>query len=198
MRDIVREKFFNASHFGSIQDADYVGEAGNKLCGDVITFYAKEADGVLKDVKFENVGCMYSFACAEQVAEDSVGRTIEEARRITSDDVSKSLGGLIDSKEHCASMAVAALRNALSEKYTDDKKSKDELKITVTDKQLKRMISETLDESVVPEAKSSGEKFILISVDAIGKQVIAEVSGSAILKLARDVVSRYGFSLAVR
>jgi NifU-like protein involved in Fe-S cluster formation len=191
----IREKFFHPNHFGTIQDADYIGEAGNKLCGDTIKFFIKEKDGVVTNAKFQNLGCMYSFACAEQTAEDCIGKTLQEAQDLTSDDIANHLGGLVDSKEHCAIMAINALRNALENKGVEDTNYKPP---TISDYQLKIIISKVLDEFVAAEAKSIGESFSLVSIDAIGKTVTVKVSGRRIAKLVSDLLKRYEFKLIVR
>jgi nitrogen fixation NifU-like protein len=46
-----------------------VGEVGNPVCGDMMTFYIKIEDGRLKDVKFKTFGCGAAIAVSSMTSE---------------------------------------------------------------------------------------------------------------------------------
>ncbi|MGQ9475140.1 MAG: Fe-S cluster assembly scaffold protein NifU [Actinomycetota bacterium] len=122
--DVVMDHFTNPRNVGEIEDADGVGEVGNPVCGDMMTFYIKvDDDGRLSDVKFKTFGCGAAIAVSSMVSEMAKGKTIEEALRITRDDVAQELGGLPANKMHCSNLGADALHKAI-EDYLEKKGKK--------------------------------------------------------------------------
>lgn len=122
--DVVMEHFTNPRNVGEIEDADGVGEVGNPVCGDMMTFYIKVDDeGRLSDVKFKTFGCGAAIAVSSMVSEMAKGKTIEEALKITRDDVAQELGGLPANKMHCSNLGADALHKAI-EDYLEKKGKK--------------------------------------------------------------------------
>ncbi|MDR2437146.1 MAG: Fe-S cluster assembly scaffold protein NifU [Endomicrobium sp.] len=118
----VMDHFANPRNVGEIEDADGVGEVGNPVCGDMMTFYVKVKGNKLEDVKFKTFGCGAAIAVSSMVSEMALGKTVEEAEKITNDDVAKALGGLPPNKLHCSNLGADALHKAI-EDYKN-KKSK--------------------------------------------------------------------------
>lgn len=119
--DVVMDHFTNPRNVGEIEDADGVGEVGNPVCGDMMTFYIKVDDeGRLSDVKFKTFGCGAAIAVSSMVSEMAKGRTIEEALKITRNDVAAELGGLPANKMHCSNLGADALHKAI-EDYLEKK-----------------------------------------------------------------------------
>ncbi len=122
----VMEHFRNPRNVGEIENADGVGEVGNPVCGDMMTFYIKVKDNVLVDVKFKTFGCGAAIAVSSMVSEMAKGKTIEEALQITNADVARELGGLPPNKLHCSNLGAdalhAAIRDYLKKKEEEDKK----------------------------------------------------------------------------
>ena len=77
----VMEHFSNPRNTGVIEDADGVGEVGNPVCGDMMTFYIKVKDGRLADVKFQTFGCVAAIAVSSMVSEMAKGKKLAERRR---------------------------------------------------------------------------------------------------------------------
>ncbi len=114
--DIVMDHFTNPRNVGEIEDADGVGEVGNPVCGDMMTFYIKVApDRTLEDVKFKTFGCGAAIAVSSMVSEMAKGKTIEEALQISRKDVAQELGGLPDNKMHCSNLGADALHKAIED-----------------------------------------------------------------------------------
>jgi len=107
------EYFMNPRNVGEIEDADGIGEVGNPVCGDMMTFYIKVKDNRLEDVKFQTFGCGAAIAVSSMVSEMAVGKTLEEALAITPSLVAKELEGLPKNKFHCSNLGAQALRKAI-------------------------------------------------------------------------------------
>lgn len=113
--DIVLDHFMHPRNVGEIPDADGVGSVGNPVCGDMMTFYIKVADGRLTDVKFKTFGCGAAIAVSSIVTEMAIGKTLEEAKNITKQQVAEQLGGLPPQKMHCSNLGTEALAAAIAD-----------------------------------------------------------------------------------
>lgn len=114
--DTVMDHFMNPRNVGEIEGADGIGEIGNPVCGDMMTFYIKvDDDDRLSDVKFKTFGCGAAIAVSSIVSEMAIGKTLDEALEITRDDVAEELGGLPKNKLHCSNLGADALHIAIEE-----------------------------------------------------------------------------------
>ena len=111
----VMEYFMNPRNVGEIEDADGVGEVGNPVCGDMMTFYIKVKGNRLEDVKYQTFGCGAAIAVSSMVSEMAKGKTLEEALAITPSLVAKELEGLPKQKFHCSNLGAQALRKAIQD-----------------------------------------------------------------------------------
>jgi nitrogen fixation protein NifU and related proteins len=109
----VMDHFNNPRNAGVIEDADGVGEVGNPVCGDMMTFYIKVKDDRLEDVKFQTFGCVAAIAVSSMVSEMAKGQKLEEAKKITNKLVAETLGGLPPNKMHCSNLGAEALTLAI-------------------------------------------------------------------------------------
>src|SRR5659263_133056 len=91
----VMDHFNNPRNTGVIEDADGIGEVGNPVCGDMMTFYIKVKDNRLEDVKFQTFGCVAAIAVSSMVSEMAKGKDLEEAKKITNKQVAEILGCLL-------------------------------------------------------------------------------------------------------
>jgi len=119
----VMDHFSNPRNVGEIPDADGEGTVGNPTCGDLMTIYIKVKDNVIEDIKFKTFGCGAAIATSSMVTEMAMGKTIEEALKITRDDVADALEGLPPVKMHCSNLAADALEAAI-EDYKKKQKEK--------------------------------------------------------------------------
>ena len=113
--DKVMEHFMNPRNVGEIEDADGIGEEGNPVCGDMMTFYIKVDDNRLSDVKFKTFGCGAAIAVSSIVSEMAIGKTLEEVRKITPALVAEGLEGLPKNKLHCSNLGAQALNKAIDD-----------------------------------------------------------------------------------
>ncbi|HEX77073.1 MAG TPA: Fe-S cluster assembly scaffold protein NifU [Dehalococcoidia bacterium] len=111
----VMEHFMNPRNVGEIPDADGVGEVGNPICGDMMTFYIKVKDNRLEDVKFKTFGCGAAIAVSSMVSEMAKGKTLDEGMMISNRDVADELGGLPKNKWHCSNLGAEALHKAIED-----------------------------------------------------------------------------------
>jgi nitrogen fixation NifU-like protein len=111
----VMDHFTNPRNVGEIPNADGVGEEGNPVCGDMMTFYIKVKDNRLEDVKFKTFGCGAAIAVSSMVSEMAKGKTLDEARKITPELVAKELEGLPKNKFHCSNLGAQALNKAIDD-----------------------------------------------------------------------------------
>lgn len=117
----VMEHFMSPRNVGEIKDADGIGEVGNPVCGDMMTFYIKVKDNKIEDVKFKTFGCGAAIAVSSMVSEMAKGKTLDEALKISNKNVAKELGGLPKNKLHCSNLGADALHKAI-ENYKEKQK----------------------------------------------------------------------------
>ena len=111
----VMDHFANPRNVGEIKDASGVGDVGNPVCGDMMKFYIKVENNIIKDVKFKTFGCGAAIAVSSMVSEMAMGKTIEEALALTNEAVAKELGGLPPNKMHCSNLGADALHKAIED-----------------------------------------------------------------------------------
>jgi nitrogen fixation protein NifU and related proteins len=113
--DKVMDHFMHPRNVGEIADADGVGEVGNPVCGDMMSFYIKVKDDKLSDIKFKTFGCGAAIAVSSMVSEMAMGKTLEEAMKITPQSVADELEGLPKQKFHCSNLGAQALHKAIED-----------------------------------------------------------------------------------
>ena len=114
----VMDHFRTPRNMGEIPDADGVGTVGNPVCGDMMNIYIKVKDDVITDVKFKTFGCGAAIATSSMITELAKGKTIDEALKITRQDVADSLDGLPPVKMHCSNLAADGLHEAIKDYHT--------------------------------------------------------------------------------
>lgn len=118
----VMDHFTNPRNVGEIENPDGVGEEGNPVCGDMMTFHIKVKDNRLEDVKFKTFGCGAAIAVSSMVSEMAKGKTLEEAMKITPKSVAEELEGLPKNKFHCSNLGAQALQKAIQDYLKKQKK----------------------------------------------------------------------------
>lgn len=149
----VKDHFLNPRNVGVIDDADGIGEVGSLACGDALTLYFKlDENKRIRDAKFQTFGCASAIASSSALTEMLKGLTLEEAEKITNEDIAEFLGGLPKQKMHCSVMGRDALEKAISN-YRGEAEKKVEGEIVcecfgVTDLEIERAVRENSLKSI--------------------------------------------------
>ena len=116
----VLEHFTNPHNQGKIDNADAIGEAGNTRCGDIMKIYIKVKKDKIQNIKFETLGCAAAIATSSAMTDLVKGKSLDDAEKLSDQDIVDSLGELPPVKIHCSMLATQALKDAIK-KYKNSK-----------------------------------------------------------------------------
>ncbi len=114
----VMDLFKHPRNIGEIKDADAIGKVGNPICGDLMWVYLKieknkKGEEFIKDIKVKTFGCVAAIATSSALTEIAKGMTLDEAEKISKQQVADYVGGLPPPKLHCSVLATDGLKNAI-------------------------------------------------------------------------------------
>jgi len=113
--DKVMEHFRNPRNVGEVENPDGVGEVGNPTCGDMMRITIKVKDDKIEDIKFKTLGCGAAIATSSMITELAMGKPLEDAEKISRQDIADALDGLPAQKMHCSVLAADGLREAIND-----------------------------------------------------------------------------------
>jgi NifU-like protein len=142
----VKQYFESPKNIGEVENPDGVGEVGSLACGDALRLTFKlDPDKRIKEAKFQTFGCASAIASSSALTELIIGKTLNEAEKITNKDIAAFLGGLPKEKMHCSVLGEQALSAAIANYRGLAKPKEEEGEIVcecfgVTDKEIERVI----------------------------------------------------------
>lgn len=111
--DKVMDHFQNPRNVGKMENPDGIGKEGNPVCGDVMELAIKVKDDVIEKAQFQTFGCCAAIATSSMITEMVIGKTLDEADKISKKAVAEALDGLPPAKMHCSNLAADALHKAI-------------------------------------------------------------------------------------
>lgn len=112
----VVKEFSNPQNVGELASANAVGMVGNATCGDIMKIFMQiDENNIIQDVSFQTFGCAAAIATSSVATTMIKGKTVDEALKITNDQVVNELGGLPAQKLHCSVLAEEAIKAAIND-----------------------------------------------------------------------------------
>jgi len=182
--DKVKEHFLHPKNIGEIENPDAVGEVGSIVCGDALKLYLKvDAEtGKIIDAKFQTFGCASAIASSSALTELVKGKTLDEALKVTNQEIAEFLGGLPKEKMHCSVMGREALEAAIADYRGQPAEVKEEGRVVckcfdVTEEKIRKVAIEnhltTVDEITDYTKAGGGCGECKVEIEAILRDIWA-------------------------
>jgi nitrogen fixation protein NifU and related proteins len=111
----VLDHFENPRNAGVVAEPDAVVEISNPACGDILKLSLKIKSDRIEEIRFQAKACVCSIACGSAITELVLGKSVNDARRVSREELIKTVGGLPPASIHAAHLAMDALAAALNQ-----------------------------------------------------------------------------------
>ena len=193
------EHFLHPRNVGEVENPDGTALVGNIACGDALKLTFKmDEDGKIKEAKFKTFGCASAIAAASALTEMIKGMTVEEAEKLTNQDIADYLGGLPQEKMHCSVMGREALEKAIAH-YKGMPVAETEGKVVcecfgVTEPEIERVVREnnlkTIEEVTDYTKAGGGCGGCHEAIQEIIDRVRAEIKPAAMLRPKLTIIQK--------
>jgi nitrogen fixation NifU-like protein len=109
----VLDHFQNPRNAGEVESPDASSQLENPACGDVLRLTLKLDEDRISDIRFRAKGCVPAMACGSAITELVKGKKVEEARRVSREELIRKVGGLPEASSHAGHLAIDALQALL-------------------------------------------------------------------------------------
>jgi nitrogen fixation NifU-like protein len=109
------DHFNNPRNVGILDEPSVIIQVGDPDCGDTLLLSLKIKKDKIIDIKYKIYGCGAAVATSSIASEMAMGKSLNDALKITDDSIAEALGGLPEEKQHCSNLAASALRGAINE-----------------------------------------------------------------------------------
>lgn len=124
----VMEHFQSPHNMGKIKKPSGTGRVGNPVCGDLMELQIKVKNKggreIITDAKFQTFGCGAAIATSSILTDMIIGKTLDEAKKVSNEVIIEALGGLPQVKKHCSVLAEEALEKAIKSYQNSQKSAK--------------------------------------------------------------------------
>ena len=121
--EMILDLFKNPINRGTLDNHNLHAEGGNPICGDEVIFQIRISNNTIEDIKFDGHGCAISIAAESILTEMVKGKSIQEIKNLTQEDVFKKLGNIVETRIKCATLGLHVLKKAV-EKYEESSEDK--------------------------------------------------------------------------
>jgi nitrogen fixation NifU-like protein len=111
----VLDHFEHPRNTGAIADADASARIENPACGDILELTLKIDGDRIAEICFRARGCVAAMACASALTELVRGKSIDEAQKLTREELLRAVGGLPPASSHASHLAMDALHAVLQQ-----------------------------------------------------------------------------------
>lgn len=119
----ILERFQNPRNSGGMHGANAIGNIENAKYGDFLKMYfSVNNNGVIENAKFKACACCGSIACLDVACDLVKGKNLDDALKITKEDIKKVVGDLPYNKEHCVSLTEETIRATIQDYYERQEK----------------------------------------------------------------------------
>ncbi len=115
----VLDHFEHPRNAGTVAEADASARIENPACGDILELTIKVSDGRIDEIRFKAKGCVAAMACGSALTELVRGKTVDEARKLSREELVSAVGGLPAASSHAGHLAMDALAAVLGKLALD-------------------------------------------------------------------------------